>query len=209
YAPGGDDTLSRLARGELSAQAARPIVIEGYAPPPPAIDEGDREDGGATDAPDGVEKSGVEKSDTVSEPASKAFPNSASTATPPMAKPPASGIMVAPEPKALPEVESLPPGLVEETLPAVTSSVGGADPDPGQALEQSDPAPIPLPKSDALPSGLLIEETLPEITPAAESNQSSTEADAPKPLPMTESFPPGLLVEEMLPELAPAAEPAE
>lgn len=210
YTPGGSDTLSQLVRGELSVQAARSIIIEGYVPPEPPSQDAALEaapetatevpSSSDTEAEDSVPQALTEEGDPTAVDASSNAELDKLPAAMPAATTPTPE---APEPAPLPELEAVPPGLLlEETLPAVTSSASEA------SAEQApkDPEPAALPESE-IPAGLLMEETLPELTPAASAIAEPKETEPlPEPLPSIDASP-GLLVEETLPELAPMAAP--
>ncbi len=130
--PGGDDTLSKLVRGELSLQDARSIIIAGYEPPVGALE---------TESVEPIE----------------------------------------PEPLLAP-VKTPAVETSKSNRPAAALGAKAIDSTP-----EAVPEPVSLPKTEAFPPGILMEETLPERLPALEPEVEPSSKTAPDLIPTAAS----------------------
>jgi hypothetical protein len=131
YEPNGKDTLSKLVRGELSADAVRSIVDPNYVPAPPA--------------PEPIpEPTPVPAPEPPPEPS---IPSRAEEAEPEEipATEEAPTVEEVPEVEEIPQTEEAPVGKEQLTEPTVERGFEDLDPVPSETESEVEKAPVPIP----------------------------------------------------------------
>lgn len=174
YEPNGKDTLSKLVRGELSADAVRGIVDPNYVPAPPAPEPT-------------PEPTPVPAPEPILEPS---IPSRAEEAEP--EEVPATE--AAPAIEEVPEVEEIPQteasaGKEQPTEPTVERGFEDLEPVPFEAEPEVEKAPIPIPneptRSQPSPKGFFdrFRRLAPQPAPVPVAPTPPTAPVAPTPLP--------------------------
>ncbi|MGF1538023.1 MAG: hypothetical protein ACFB4J_16285 [Elainellaceae cyanobacterium] len=152
----GGDTLSKLVRGELSLEEARPIIIAGYEPPVEVPEVENLNSAPSVQATEAAGDLDAVDSNSVNVVPASDVPN---------AEPLTTDI---PEPVALPETEAFPPGLlIEETLPELvpTDDVNQSELTENEAVPELDTPELDTPELDTPELDVKDAETAPELSP--------------------------------------------
>jgi hypothetical protein len=175
YEPNGKDTLSKLVRGELSADAVRSIVDPNYVPAPPA--------------PEPIpEPAPVPAPEPTVEPS---IPSRAEEAEPEEipATEEAPTVEEVPEVEEIPQTEEAPVGKEQLTEPTVERGFEDLDPVPSETESEVEKAPVPIPgeltRSQPSPKGFFdrFRRRAPQPVPVPVAPAPPTAPVAPTPLP--------------------------
>lgn len=232
YEPGGNDALSRMIRGELTAEAARKIVDPNYVPPAPEPEP--------EPEPEVILEPDVLEPDLTQEPAPESMPpemiaptdEDALETLPELTAEPEPSVPVAPEavPEILPESEPAELDLnLDEDVEPVAPALIAPTASPTEATSESSPfqiiiapegnaapvevKPVPQPAAPSVP------ELLPKQRPATASDPSEavktrleeifqpTAPEQLEPIPLPEQLETSEPTQPLQIEFAPAAPP--
>jgi len=224
YSPGGQDTLSKLVRGELSAEQAQTIVDPTYEPPaPPSIEEPSPSPTVDTRLPEEFPEASPEVA-PLPEPEPEQAPGLLNRFRPRSEQPSAAPVPVTPLPEILPPEQPESPGERPET-PAIPETPASEQPEVREPLkEPASPPPEVQSPQPSKPSRFLSrfrerrltqpkqpsEQPLPipETLEGPEPEVTVPTTVGPIPQPRSEEAAPG--TEEIEPQpLAPEEPPAE
>lgn len=210
YEPGGQDSLAKLVRGELSLEEARSIVDPDYKPVPKPV---------PTPSPEPVEAPVVKPSPVPSPvpppPTVKATPSPVPSISPSPTISPTPIVPAKPEVKA-PQVEASPvPTPAPATTPEVRPTSAPAMKEPASdrpKLETEQPEPVPSPEPEEPAAKVETPKPSPQETinnflnrfrPQPRSAKPSTSQPAPvpslSPLPQPTTTPEAIKVPELVP----------